>query len=430
MAVEITMPQLSDTMSEGKILTWLKQVGDKVSRGDALAEVETDKADLEVESFHEGVLLKVTAEKGQSVAVGTVIAVIGQPGESLESEEKVSTSSGNTQQQDGHEPAKIASKNSHNFSDNTLPAQEESSAHRVKISPLARNYAHSVDVDYSHIQGTGDGGRIVKRDIDKVVDGNRQSSPSPVSEAIASVETRPQPIEAPNVEVGSAQAGLIPLTKMRQTIAARMVESVTHVPHFFATARVDVTKLMEMRQTLKTMKLYEGLTVNHLVIRACAMALKVVPRINCAYSQQGIVNPASINIGIVTAVNDGLLIPVLSNAGDLPLAEVVSEARSLVQRSRAGRPKPTDLVGATFGISNMGLFDVESFTAIINPGTGAILAVGPAQKEPVVNDGALSVGTVMRLTLSVDHRIIDGVVSGEFLTELKRLLEEPVLLIA
>jgi pyruvate dehydrogenase E2 component (dihydrolipoamide acetyltransferase) len=209
-----------------------------------------------------------------------------------------------------------------------------------------------------------------------------------------------------------------------------MVESATTIPHFYATAAVQIDKLAQLRTSLKPLPQYEGLTFNHLIVKAAGLALRAVSRINSAYVDGQLVNPGAVNIGIVTAVPDGLLIPVLKGADTLHLADIVGEARGLVQRARSGRPKADDLSGGTFSISNMGMFGVESFSAIISPGQGAILAVAPIQQEPVIADGQIRVGSVMRLTLSVDHRIIDGVVAGEFLTEIKRLLEDPVLLLA
>jgi pyruvate dehydrogenase E2 component (dihydrolipoamide acetyltransferase) len=217
---------------------------------------------------------------------------------------------------------------------------------------------------------------------------------------------------------------------MRKTIADRMVESATTIPHFYVTSKVNVGALMHLKDTLKPLPQYEGLTFNHLIMRGVALALRAFSRLNSSYRDASIFQPQDINIGIITAVTDGLLIPVVKNCDQLSLADLTSEARALVQRARSGRPKSTDLVGATFCISNMGMFAVESFTAIINPGNGAILAVSSIEAEPVIVNGAIEPGKVCRFTLSVDHRIIDGVMAGEFLTELKRLLEEPVLLLA
>lgn len=461
MGVEITMPQLSDTMHEGTILNWLKKEGDSIRRGDALAEVATDKADLEIESFHEGTLIEIRAPQGTTVKVGSVIAVIGE-----KSDQSARGSSAPQTSAPAPQAAPVASqaaRTEHPRAEPPRPAGAQPTANgstasrgdaeRVKISPLARNLAESYGVDVRSVEGTGDGGRIVKRDIERAVGrelgGPAEPGAPEVSSRAGAAAEQPAPAapmyqpqtattapaarrEAPPFPAGSsgAEPGMQPLSRMRQTIAQRMVESTTTIPHFYVTAKVHLDALVKLRNSLKPLPQYEGLTYNHLIIRAAGIALRAFPRINAAYADGKLLQPESVNIGIVTAVPDGLLIPVLKKADELHLADIVAEARGLVQRARAGRPKAEDLVGGTFSISNMGMFDVESFTAIISPGQGAILAISPIQEEPIVVDGQIRVGSVMRVTLSVDHRIIDGVMCGEFLTELKRLLEDPVLLLA
>lgn len=439
MSVEITMPQLSDTMSEGTILSWRKQEGDTVKRGDALAEVATDKADLEIESFHEGTLMKILAPQGTTVKVGSIIAVIAGKGETVSvpvasspvapvvAPSSVAQAPGVVAAAtNGFAKTEVAQVSVAQVSSVASQAESE----RVKISPLAKKIAKSHGVDYSAVSGSGEGGRIVRRDVEKVIGSTTAPQAAPVSPAVS----QPQAAElkaAPARAVSSAPlASVEPLSKMRQTIAARMVEATSSIPHFYVTAKVRVEPLIKLKTSLKPLPQYEGLTYNHLIIKAAALTLRVVPRVNAAFKDNQLIQSQSVNIGIVTAVPDGLLIPVIKSADELSLADIVSDGRGLVQRARAGRPKPEDLVGGTFSISNMGIFDVESFTAIISPGQGAILAVAPIQEEALVVDGQLRAGHVMRLTLSVDHRIIDGVVAGEFLTEIKRLLEDPVLLLA
>ena len=456
MAVEITMPQLSDTMHEGTILNWLKKEGDAIRRGDALAEVATDKADLEIEAFHEGTLLKIFAPIGTTVKVGSIIAVIGEQGQAvgdLSSGAQAAPKAAPV----AATPAAPQAVAPTNINGHTAPQSDETGLEegRIKISPLAKNLASSVGVDYRTLAGSGEGGRIVKRDVEHAA-GRELAWPADAmpTGGLTGVVASPPPAARPAVisanvatpntvafqpapQAATAQPARLdggksvePLSRMRTTIAARMVESTTTIPHFYVTAKVLVEGLSKLRTSLKPLPQYEGLTYNHLLIRAAALALRVVPRINAAYVQGNLVQPQDVNVGIVTAVPDGLLIPVLKRADELPLADIVAEGRGLVQRARNGRPKPEDLIGGTFSISNMGIFDVESFTAIISPGQGAILAVSPIQEEPVVIEGQVRVGSVMRLTLSVDHRIIDGVMAGEFLTEIKRLLQDPVLLLA
>ncbi|MCB0323741.1 MAG: 2-oxo acid dehydrogenase subunit E2 [Bdellovibrionales bacterium] len=483
MATEITMPQLSDTMDEGTILTWLKKEGDSVQRGDALAEVATDKADLEIESFHEGVLLKIHSPAGTKVRVGSVIALVGEAGEQV-------VGGVNSVPQQATAPQPQPSTQSHGGpshggpshagqthtgtaasgqpnSSIQAPAQQTpppqayggngNGTDRIKISPLAKNLAQAHGVDYQSVQGTGDGGRIVKRDIegalgrefsaddiDTALSGETagrvneapqaQPSPTQVSQAQPRPAERvqPAPTQAPSAQqsqqsVGAAQ---VPLSRMRATIATRMAQAMSEIPHFYLTVKLEVDALSRMRESLKVLPQYEGLTFNHLIVKAAALALKAHPRINAAYRDGNLLQPAQINVGIITALEDGLLIPVVKNADAAPLADIVSDSKALVQRARSGRPKPDDLVGGTFSISNIGRAPVEDFTAVINPGQGAILAVAGIQEEALVKQGQVVVGKVMRVTLSVDHRIIDGVIAGEYLAELKRLIEDPVLLLA
>ena len=459
MATEIRMPQLSDTMNEGTILTWHKKVGDTVTRGEALAEVATDKADLEIESFHEGTLLKIHSPEGTTVKVGSVIAVIGQAGEEVgasdappaEAAAPVATPADpQPAQHHAQAPQQFQTPQAMQAAPQVANGHPSTNGdNRVKISPLAKNLATSFGVDYNAVQGSGDGGRIVKRDIEAQIGQpvNAQqieqavqkqpqaaSQPQPVQQSRApqpAAPTLPTPKQAPAPQQAPAVGqGVQPLSRMRQTIAARMVESVSTAPHFYVTGKINADAFMKLRGTLKSLPQYDGITFNHLVIKAAALALKAVPRINAFFDNNSLVQPGSVNIGIITALEDGLLIPVVKNADALPLADVVQEANGLVQRARAGRPKADDLVGGTFSISNIGKADVDNFSAIINPGQGAILAVSSIQQEPVVDGAAIRVGNVMRITLSVDHRIIDGVVAGQFVTELKRILEEPVLLLA
>jgi pyruvate dehydrogenase E2 component (dihydrolipoamide acetyltransferase) len=449
MATEITMPQLSDTMDQGTILKWFKKVGDSVTRGDALAEVATDKADLEIESFDEGTLLEIKAEEGQTVKVGSLIAVIGQKGEVSPSSNEVDTNSERTNEKEAIDSSKIEKKTEEsNVSQGTVPVVEHlngssisvecssesnDSEERVKISPLAKNIAKSHGIDYSQVSGTGEGGRITRKDVEKVISTPGVSdAAAPASSPSGTSSKQEVSVRSPS-DAGSvhkANINVEPLSKMRETIAARMVESVNTAPHFYATSRIEVDALLKTRELLKEKPEYEGITVTHLVIKAVALALKSFPRINAKYDSGNLVVPVSVNIGIITALPDGLLIPVLKKANELPLHEVVQESRAMIQRARAGKPKGDDLQGGTFSISNIGKNEVEHFTAIINPGQGAILAVSSIQDEALVKDGAVVPAKTMRVTLSVDHRIIDGVMAGEFLTYLKKLLEEPVLIFA
>lgn len=442
MATDITMPQLSDTMDKGTILRWFKKEGDKVSRGEALAEVATDKADLEIESFHEGTLLKINAPEGETVKVGAIIAVIGAANESASSApaplmNQAAQSQSTISLSKTVEPEKTDYV-SGPVSFNNIPAPVVTND-RVKISPLAKNIAKNHGVDYTKVSGSGEGGRIVKKDVEQLI-GQPQTAPQATqsmptqsistqihsSMSAGSVSQSPKPLAA----TAGGQPRIEPLSRMRETIANRMVESVNTAPHFYATVKVEVSDLLHVREVLKTQSQYEGITVTHMITKACGLALRKYPRINSRFENNSIVEPQEVNVGIITALPDGLLIPVVKSVDVQPLSEVVQESRALVQRARSGKPKGDDLSGGTFSISNIGKSDVEHFTAIINPGQGAIIAVSSVQAEPVVKEGAIVAGQTMRITISVDHRIIDGVLAGEFLTYVKKLLEEPVLLLA
>lgn len=412
MAIEVKMPQLSDTMHDGKILSWQKSEGEKVEPGDVLAEVETDKADLEIECFDEGTLLKIIAPEGEKVAVGAVIAIVGEAGEEVsvpvankpEPQPVQSKSESAVSESKEKEPAKV------------VEVKPEDSGSRVKISPLARNFADSNGVDINSVVGSGEGGRIVKKDVEAALDA---ATTVPVAMK-PPARTIPQPGVQEVVELG----------KMRSAIARTMVESKTTIPHFYMTTAVVVDALLELRKELKEMESYTGITFNHLIIKATAVALHKFPQINSALKDGSWIKNSDVNIGIVTALPDGLLIPVLKGVQHMSLSDIVLESHSLIQRARAGKPKPDDLSGGTFSISNVGRFDVEEFSAIISPGQGGILAVSAIQQEPVIDGDRIVPGNKMRLTLSVDHRIIDGVMAAEFVTELNRLLSKPYLLLA
>ena len=448
MPTEIKMPQLSDTMDKGTILTWLVKEGEEVSRGDALAEVATDKADLEIESFYEGTLLKIHSPEGTTVQVGEIIAVIGEQGEQVadrpaspasEPVAKPAVQAAPTsppvsppQEFKIEEPQPVAPVQT--------PVASNGTDSRVKISPLAKNIASSHGLDYSSIAGTGDGGRIVKQDVLNAIgqpvasqSASTSIASTPVSSATnISSQQNNQQNNQQSIQQGvvSKETSSSPMSKMRSAIANQMVKSVNEIPHFYVTSRIEVDELIRVRASLKPLPQYEGITYTHMLIKACGLVLRKIPRINSCYKDNSLVEHGDVNVGIITALPDGLLIPVLKSADSNSLANIVSDSKALVQRARSARPKPDDLVGGTFAISNMGRYDVESFTAIINPSHGAILAVSGIQQEPVVKGSSVVPGNVMRLTLSCDHRIIDGLVAGEFLTELKKLIEDPILLLA
>ena len=428
MAVEIKMPQLSDTMSAGKILSWKKKEGDRVERGDILAEVETDKANLEIECFNPGTILKVVSPAGTNAKVGEVIAIIGQPGEQVSAPATGASTATPAAQPPPATPtatplaSALVTSPAPTFVSSMVP-QISSSADRIKASPLARKVAQQRNIDLATIQGSGPNGRIVRDDVE------RAGSAAPVTHV---EPTRPQlhAVAAPALPRATSEAGgqRRPFSKMRETIARRMQESVVQAPHFYTTTSISMIQALRLREVLKERAEFKGISVNHLVVKAAGYALAKEPRVNYAVKDNEIYIPNQINIGIITAIEDGLLIPVVREVDTLALKDLVFEARAAVERAKAGRPSSTDLTGGTFSISNMGMFDVDSFTAIINPGQGAILAVGSVREEPVVQNGQIVIDQRMKVTLSVDHRIIDGVMAGTFLRHFKEALEIPALL--
>jgi len=422
MATEIKLPQLSDTMFSGKIATWLKKEGDVIERGDILAEVETDKATLQIESFQKGTLLKVLVPAGTTAKVGEVIAFLGKPGESVATTSpqlpptRAPAPSAQT-------PAAATPRAAESLS-RSAPPTAPTSPGRVKVSPLARKLAQDKNVNLQMVRGTGPEGRIVARDIGTPERALPESTSHAAAPSHAPV-AHPQPETSAAVPPGGR---LTPFSKMRETIARRMQESVTTAPHFYATTAVCMDEVRKLREALKERPEFAGCTFTHFIMKAAAAALRAEPRVNRAVRDGQVYEPGQINIGIITAVEDGLLIPVIRDADRLPLQALVGEAKAAVERARTGRPNATDLLGGTFSISNLGMFDVESFTAIINPGQGAVLAISAIREEVVVRDGHMQIAHMMRATISVDHRVIDGIMAGKFLKHFKQALEIPALL--
>lgn len=447
MAKEITMPQLSDTMHDGKILSWNVKEGDTVDRGDILAEVETDKANLEIEAFHPGTVLKIVVSPGESAKVGEIIAYIGEAGEEVDAaagssgEEQSSAEQQQPEHESKSDAPSSASEEGHEERNEAKQVESEHTSERIKASPLAKKIAAQHDIDLSRVQGSGPEGRIVRKDVERASGAIQQAEhvggvgDRGFGDREGSADIEPRRASAMQKgDVGSDRSTersggtLSSLTKMRQTIARRMVESVQTTPHFFVKATIAMDEAVALRALLKESEKFKGISLNHLVIKASAYALARAPRANCAYRDGELFTPHGIHIGIITALDDGLMIPVLHDVDRMPLHDVVYESRALIDRVRTGRPSSADLTGATFSISNLGMFGVDEFTAIINPGQGAALAVGAVVEQPVMRNGALQMRKMMSATVSSDHRIIDGVAAASFLQALREGLEHPALL--
>lgn len=413
------MPRMSDTMEEGNILVWHKKVGDDIKVGDVLAEVETDKATMDLESFYDGNLLFIGVEKG-TIAVNAILAVIGKKGEDYKaalesaggkSESSSSNSSPNTSSVSTITVPEIATE---------IPKEEG----HIKASPLAKAIAKEGGIDLKSLTGTGDQGRIVKRDIEIAI----QSKGSQPATTVPPSPAKPTVAPAQNTVISSGTASTYedkPLSQMRKTIARRLSESMFTAPHFYVTMAIDMTKAVSARAAMNAVA-PSKLSFNDLVVKACAMALRKHPVVNSSWAGDAIRQNNQIHIGVAVAVAEGLLVPVIRHADIKTLTQINAEVAYLANRAKEKKLQPDEMQGNTFTISNLGMFGVDEFTAIINPPDSCILAVGGITETPVVRDGKIEIGNIMKVTLSSDHRVVDGASAAQFLQTLKSLLEEPV----
>jgi pyruvate dehydrogenase E2 component (dihydrolipoamide acetyltransferase) len=404
MAEIITMPRLSDTMTDGTVAIWHKKVGDQVSEGDLLAEIETDKATMEFESFQEGVLLHIGVEEGKMAPVDSILAVLGEKGEDIADLLKngAAEQTAEVSEENEEAPQKIQSES--DKTDSAIAVEQPTEDVRLKASPLAKKMASEKGIDLRTVSGSGDGGRIVKKDIESFVFAAPRTPIALVS--------------------GEERFEEVPVSQMRKTIAKRLSESKFTAPHFYLTIDVDMDRAHEQREALKQ----EGVKVsfNDLVIKASAMALKNHPQVNSSWMGDSIRTNHHVHIGVAVAVEDGLLVPVVRHADMKGLQTISVEVRDMAEKARDKNLQPSDWEGNTFTISNLGMFGIEEFTAIVNPPDACILAVGAIREEAVVKNGAVAVGRRMKMTLSCDHRVVDGATGSTFLKELKENLELPI----
>ena len=422
-ATVVTMPKMSDTMTEGVIADWLKNEGDTVASGDVLAEIETDKATMEFESYWDGVLLYIGPKAGESVPVDDVLAVIGEKGADFETLLKAHKSGGS-----GSEGPKEATK-AEPAPSNTVLADANSSAtaevssdasgRDVKASPLARKMAKDLGYDISQIQGSGDAGRIVKRDVENFT----PSAASPATAASVPTSTS-APVQLPQV-VGQESFEEIKVSQMRKTIARRLSDSKFTAPHFYLTMEINMDKAMEARKSMNEISPVK-ISFNDMVLKATASALRQNPDVNVSWLGDTIRKNHHINIGVAVAIPDGLIVPVVRFADNKSLSHISAEVKDLATKAANKELQPKDWEGSTFTISNLGMFGIDEFTAIINPPDACILAVGGIKQTAVVKNGQIVPGNVMKVTLSCDHRAVDGAVGAAFLKTLKGLLEDPV----
>jgi pyruvate dehydrogenase E2 component (dihydrolipoamide acetyltransferase) len=420
-ATVITMPKMSDTMQEGTIAAWLKKVGDVVKSGEIIAEVETDKATMELESYEDGTLLYIGVEAGNSVAVDGVIAVIGEKGADYQTLLKAQKSASSPAEASAKapEPTKAATpapekeKPVSTVSSDTSVPVVPANGERVKASPLAKKIAEEKGVDIRAVAGSGEGGRIIKRDVENFVPA---ASPAPVA-STSSVATAPA--------LGQESFREEKVSQMRKVIAKRLAESKFGAPHFYLTMEINMDKAIEAR---KSMNEYSPVKIsfNDMVIKATAAALRQHPKVNSSWLGDKIRYNDHIHIGMAVAVEEGLLVPVIRFADSLSLSQISNQAKTLGGKAKNKELQPKDWEGNTFTISNLGMFGIEEFTAIINPPDACILAVGGIKETVIVKEGQMKIGNVMKVTLSCDHRVVDGAVGSAFLLTLKGLLEDPV----
>jgi pyruvate dehydrogenase E2 component (dihydrolipoamide acetyltransferase) len=423
MAEVITMPRMSDTMEEGNIVAWHKKVGDTVEVGDLLAEVETDKATMDFESPADGVLLHIAVEQG-GVKIGAVMAIIGEEGEDIQA----LLSSAPAPQAQPEAPVTPPPPPADPIAPVTAPPKtavvETTSQEngRVKASPLAKSMAKDAGIPLSAIKGTGDQGRIIKRDVEAYLEAPVAAPPQPVAPPVVAI---PPVVAAP----ADANYEDIPVSQMRKVIARRLGESKFSAPHFYLTIEIDMDNAISTRKRVNGMIAPSKISFNDLVVKAAAAALRQHSAVNSSWLGDRIRINKDINIGVAVAVPDGLLVPVIKHADAKTLTQINGEVRELAGKAKEKKLQPQEMQGNTFTISNLGMFGIEEFTAIINPPDACILAVGGIIQKPVVKNGELAVGNRMKVTLSCDHRVVDGATGAQFLQTFKGILEDPIRMI-
>jgi len=432
----VEMPKMGDTMEEGKILHWIKQEGDTVKKGEPLAEVETDKVNIEIEAFASGTLRKILVSEGNSAPIGAPIALIGTPDEPLPASLRSNGAQTTTN------PPSIPASNTPQTSNiatsvtldtlatlANLATPPTNTSGRIFISPIARRMAQEYNLNYTTLRGTGPNGRIIKMDVEAAL--LQQQAASVVAPAAQPVQpAQPAPELLPTLAtIDTDEVVEIPLTAMRRTIARRLSQSMQTAPHFYVTSVIDTDKLAALRQQINEYAATDPspikVSFNDLIVKAVAKALQRMPQVNVSFAEDRLIQKKQVHIGVAVALEEGLIVPVLRNADRLGVLDIARETRRLAEAARTGKLRPEDFTGGTFTVSNLGMFDVESFTAVINPPESAILAVGSITPTPVVVDGQVVVRNRMKVTLSSDHRAIDGAIAARFLQEVKRLLEEP-----
>ena len=449
MATQVIMPKLSPTMEEGQLSRWLKKEGDKVSMGEPLAEIDTDKATMEMQALGSGVLRKILIQEGESAPLGQLIAIIGEPDEDISALTAQSSSSQSpkaaapaesTTESKEPEPgptavpeaaaprvAKDASGNASGNGSQEAAQPPDSSSGRLIVSPLAARMAAESGIDLRSVSGSGPGGRIIKRDVEQLISGKSTGT-------VAQAPTRhlravePSPFQKSATAQASAYRDE-PASEMRRTIAKRLVTSLGPVPHFFLTTEIEMDRAAEMRKGINELDPELKISINDIIIKVAAAALMQHPQVNASFQDKVVRYYEHADVGVAVAIEEGLITPIVRAADQKSLSEIAAEIRDLAERARHRKLRPEEYLGASFSVSNLGMFGIDEFTAIINPPEAAILAVGAMSAKPVVRNNELVIRQMMRVTMSCDHRVVDGATGAKFLQTFKKILENPLFLV-
>jgi pyruvate dehydrogenase E2 component (dihydrolipoamide acetyltransferase) len=450
MATQVVMPKLSPTMEEGQIARWLKKEGDKVSIGEPLAEIDTDKATMEMQALSSGVLRKIIINEGETAPLGQIIGVIGEADEDISGFLKQApavapASNGKESAAESLEASSEASKSQ------SVPAAPEAlrtetsvqggqnkevsgtaqagltdDSKRLVVSPLAARMAAEAGLNLKAIQGSGPGGRIIKRDIESAIAEQKAGAPAP---EIPQIQTRPAAPSQPSELAGASPFRDEPTTQMRRTIAQRLVTSIGPIPHFYLTTEIEMDKAVEFRTSLTQSEPGLKISYNDLIVKVAANTLIRHPEVNASYQDRSIRYYERADIGVAVAIEDGLITPIVRSADRKSLSQIAAEIREMAERARSRKLKPEEYMGATFSVSNLGMLGIDEFTAVINPPEAAILAVGAMTPKPVVRNNEIVIRQTIRVTLSCDHRVVDGATGAKFLQTFKKTLENPILLL-
>jgi pyruvate dehydrogenase E2 component (dihydrolipoamide acetyltransferase) len=445
MATQVIMPKLSPTMEEGQLSRWLKKEGDKVSMGEPLAEIDTDKATMEMQALGSGVLRKILIQEGESAPLGQLIAIIGEPEEDISAlTAQAATSQSQKTVAAPEEPRESNQAEATPTATPEVPsagtvvsgngrqeaAPAENAGGRLIVSPLAARMAAESGIDLRSVSGSGPGGRIIKRDVEGLIGSGKAAASTAGGQApprhLRAVETSPFQKSA------TAQASAFrdePASEMRRTIAKRLVTSLGPVPHFFLTTEIEMDRAAEMRKGINELDPELKISVNDIIIKVAAAALMQHPQVNASFQDKVVRYYEHADVGVAVAIEEGLITPIVRAADQKSLGEIAAEVRDLAERARSRKLRPEEYMGASFSISNLGMFGIDEFTAIINPPEAAILAVGAMSPKPVVRNNELVIRQMMRVTMSCDHRVVDGATGARFLQTFKKILENPLFLV-